>query len=185
MRTVFPRLATAVSAITFVVCLGSANPALAIPPVGSLVPDTKVEDADGRLLDLRLAIGRPLLVMYEDKSSTRQNAAFKDDLARLASAERYRSAITLAAVADVAGYSFWPLKGFVKDAIRTESAKYGTTIYCDWDGGFRNAFNFRRGVSNLVLIDRGGKVVYAHEGALTNEERAQLLDLLRVAAGVT
>ena len=161
-------------AITF-----AATHAMALPSIGGLVPDTRAYDADGRTLDMRALVGRPALVVYEDKSSATQNTELKNELSRLAQGERYRRAIALVPVADVADYSFWPIKGFVKDSIRSESEKVGATIYCDWDGSFRSAFGFRRGMSNIVLVGRGGAILFAREGTLSAEERAKLIELLR------
>ena len=71
--------------------------------------------------------GKPVLIVYEDKSSTAQNKALKDELAQIAKGDRYRSSVALAAVADVSAYDFWPARGFVRDAIREESRKQKTT----------------------------------------------------------
>ena len=67
----------------------------------------------------------------------------KEELGKLAKGDRYKTAIALLAVADVEGYDYWPVRGFVKSAIRKESRKFGTTIYCDWDGSFRSALGLR------------------------------------------
>jgi predicted transcriptional regulator len=103
----------------------------------------------------------------------------KDRLAELARGDKYRGRVALAAVADVSSYNYWPVKGFVKDAIRDESRKIGTTIYCDWDSSFRSAYGFRRGVSSVVLIDRRGYVLFSAEGQVGAEGRAKLVELLR------
>ena len=66
----------------------------------------------------------------------------------------------------MSSYDFWPAKGFVKDAIREESRKAGTTIYCDWDGTFRKAYRLRQGISNVILVGKSGEVLFAAEGAL-------------------
>jgi hypothetical protein len=153
--------------------------AKAAPPLGATRPALRLVDAWDRPFDLSQVGGRPLLVIYEDQSSVRQNAPLKDELSRLARGDRYRSRIVLAAVADVSGYDFWPVRGFVKDAIRDESRKAGTSIYCDWSGEARRAFRAPPSTSTVILYDRESKVVFAHEGAMPAATRATLLDLLR------
>lgn len=158
----------------------TALPASALPEVGALRSTGTVMDADDRPLDLRSINGKPILVLYEDKDSATMNAPLKADLARLAKGDRYKSAVALVPVADVQGFDFWPIRGFVKDSIRNESKKVGATIYCDWDGTFQRASKLKRGTSSVVLIGRNARVLFAVEGALTKDQRDRLIDLLRV-----
>ena len=67
----------------------------------------------------------------------------------------------------------------VKDAIREESKKVGTTIYCDWTGSFRKAFKLAKGKSSVVLVGKDGKVLFAGEGKLSADDRKKLLALLK------
>jgi len=156
-----------------------ASNALALVPAGSLRPVGRVHDADDRTLDLRSINGKPILVLYEDKDSAKVNDALKADLSRLAKGDRYRTAVALVPVADVQSFDFWPVRGFVKDAIRGESKKQGATIYCDWDGNLQRAAGFKRGTSSVMLIGRDARVLFAHEGALPSEQRERLISLLR------
>ncbi|AKT37308.1 uncharacterized protein CMC5_014400 [Chondromyces crocatus] len=162
-----------------VMALGAPVAALALPAEGEKVPNARVEDADGRGMEMKGLRGKPILIVYEDKGSSEQNKTLKDELSKLAKGDRYKTAIALAAIADVSSYNFWPVKGFVKDAIRDESKKAGTTIYCDWDASFRKKYRLREGVSSVVLVDKAGHVIFAADGALSAERRAQLLQMLR------
>ncbi|KYF66151.1 hypothetical protein BE11_27030 [Sorangium cellulosum] len=172
------RLLSAASAAALSVALISGA-ALALPSEGDRAPNARLEDADGRELQLKALRGKPILIVYEDKDSATQNQSFKDALAKLAKGDRYRKTIALAAVADVSSYDFWPVKGFVKDAIREESRKVGATIYCDWDGAFRQAYRLRRGISNVILVGKNGQVLFAAEGKLKPEAQSRVLELLR------
>ncbi len=156
-----------------------ATPAFALPKEGDAAPNARVEDADGRSTELKAWKGKPILIVYEDKDSALQNQALKADLAKLAKGDRYKSKVALAAVADVSSYDFWPVKGFVKDAIREESKKQGTTIYCDWSGSFRAVYKLRRGVSNVVLVGKDGRVLFTAEGAASLQQRKRLIKLLK------
>lgn len=161
-----------------VVAATTALPAHAIRE-GEVAPNARVEDADGRSLEMKSLRGKPILIVYEDKDSAAQNQLLKDELAKLAKGERYRSTIALAAVADVSSYDFWPARGFVKDAIREESRKQKTTIYCDWSGSFRAALGLRRGASNVVLVSKEGRVVFSASGTVPADARKRLIERLR------
>ena len=156
-----------------------AVPATALVQAGAVRPAAHVVDADDHVVDLRSINGKPTLVLYEDKDSATMNVAFKEELARLAKGDRYRNAVALVPVADLQGFDYWPVRGFVRDAIRSESKKIGTTIYCDWDGAFQRAGGFRRGTSSVMLIGSDGRVRFSAEGPLSKEDRARVIGLLR------
>lgn len=179
MKTDKLRSLIAAGALASSASLLAASDAHAVPKVGEPAPNATLEDADGRVRELKAFHGRPILIMYEDRDSAKQNEPLKKELGALAKGERYRQRIALAAVADVSAWDFWPAKGFVKDAIRDESKKQGTTIYCDWTGAFRNAYQLRRGVSSVLLVSKDGRVVFAAEGSLPAEQRRRLIQILR------
>jgi hypothetical protein len=156
-----------------------SHDARALPSVGASRPQLRLVDAWERVLDLSNVGSRPLLVIYEDKDSATQNAALKQELSELSKGDRYKTRVVLAAVADVAAYDYWPVRGFVKDAIRGESQKAHTPIYCDWDGGARRALEAKAGMSNVILYGRDGRVLFAHVGAMSEATRSNLLELLR------
>ncbi|MCA9526130.1 MAG: hypothetical protein KC657_38450 [Myxococcales bacterium] len=173
----------AVAGASLLAAVTTTSPSLALPSVGDARPQVTLVDAWDRTLQIGAAANKPILVVYEDSSSAKQNQALKDELAKLAKSGKYKEAITLVAVADLAGYDYWPVKGFVKDAIRDESRKFGTTIFCDWNGAARAKIGLKRGVSNVILYGRDGKVLFAHEGAMPAEKRRQLIALLREQVG--
>jgi len=157
----------------------AGSSALAVPREGAPAPNARIEDPDGRTAELKAFAGKPILIVYEDRDSATQNQALKKELAEVARGDRYRTRIALAAIADVSAWNFWPARGLVQDAVRDESRKQGTTIYCDWTGAFRDAYQLRRGVSNVVLVGRDGRVLFAAEGAVAPAERKRLFNLLK------
>lgn len=167
-----------VSVLVLTVVLGAMD-ALASPSVGSARPNVQLSDAWGRSIDLARYRGKPLLLLYEDKDSAQQNAALKKDLSLLAKGDRYKERIALVAIADVSAYDYWPVRGFVKDALKDESHKQGLVIYCDWDGRVRNALQVRRAASNVVLYGPDGRVLFARSAALTADERRELIGMMR------
>jgi len=149
------------------------------PVVGSIRPHARVVDADGRALELPWLDGKPSLIVYEDKASATLNAHLKSELSRVARGDRYRHAVALVPIANVSGYDFWPVRGFVKDAIRDESKKLGATIYCDWDGSAAKSMGIAGNTSSVILVGRKGRVLFAHSGRVSVEDTSKLLELLR------
>jgi hypothetical protein len=176
-RAPFPRISHVAASLALLAAL--APVAVALPSVGASRPPLRVVDAWDRVVDLSRLGTMPVLVVYEDSDSSTQNQAFKDDLAALAKGDGYAKSVALIAVADVQGYDYWPVRGFVKQAIRSESQKFSTPIYCDWDGGVRRTLGLRRGVSNVVLYGRDGAVRFSFEGAMPPSKRGEVIDLLR------
>jgi hypothetical protein len=158
-----------------------AREAFGLPVVGAARPSVRLLDGWERTLELSRLGAKPVLVVYEDKGSSTQNQPFKDELAQLAKGDRYKSGVAFVAIADLQGYDYWPVRGLVKDAIRDESRKFGTVIYCDWDGSARAALALRRGVSSVVLYGKEGKVLFAYEGSLPLPKRREALALIRAA----
>jgi hypothetical protein len=173
-----PRRAGALGLLCAALALTRGS-AFALPALGAPAPSVHLDDAYGRTLDLRMPYGRPVLVLYEDSGSSSQNAPLKEDLARLAKGDRYREAVALVPVADVSSFDFWPIRGIVAGAIRTQSQKFATTIYCDWSGAFRTRFGLRKGTSTVLLVAPDGSVLFAQEGALSAADRERLIALLR------
>jgi hypothetical protein len=172
------RLALRTVALVALAALASGV-ASALPPQGAGVAEFRVENPDGVALTRERTAGRPLLVVYEDKDHGETNRAFKDELAKLAKGGAWVKRITLAAVADVQAYDFWPARGFVRSSIRDEEKKAGTPIYCDWSGAFRQAFQVKAGTSTVLVYGRDGKLALAYEGALTEAQRGEIMGALR------
>jgi hypothetical protein len=144
-------------------------------------PASGLEDAWGHRVDARALDARPVLVVYEDRASSSENEEFKRELSGAARGGVFASKIALLAVADVESYDFWPARPLVADAIKQLSRRFGTDIYCDWDGSFRAALGLHRGSSNVLVIDRSGRVTFAHAGRMTVVDRSAALDALRRA----
>ncbi|MCU0654612.1 MAG: glycosyltransferase [Polyangiaceae bacterium] len=172
------RAAQAALPLALALWLGATS-ALALPAVGDMGKNVNLEDADGKIVKMESLVGKPILIVYEDKESTKMNQSFKDELSKLAKGDKYRDKVALAAVADVTAYNYWPVKGFVKDSIREESKKLGTPIFCDWDGHVRVSFTFRKKTSSIVLLNKQGRVIFAAEGKLSSEQRQKAVELLK------
>lgn len=180
MKTMFGKVVR--GAVIAAVCLVSLG-ASALPGPGEKRPEIRLDDPWDRTLSFGQYRGMPTLVVYEDKGSAEQNKALKAELSELAKGDRYKKTIALVAVADVSAYDYWPVRGFVKDAIQVESHKQGTVIYCDWTGAVRRKFDLRKGDSNVVLYGRNDEVLFSHAGPMDRARRAELIGLLRREVG--
>ncbi len=172
------------TAVTVSAVVSATVVAEAAPRVGAEAADARATSIDGRVFSTAAVKGRALVIVYEDKDSATLNAAVKRDLAALMKDDTTRAAVVVAAVADVSEYDSWPAKGFVKDAIREEEKKSGTTIWCDWDASFRKALALGKGTSNVVVIGRDGKVKFAVQGALSKEQRGDLATIVKREAAL-
>ena len=168
---------------TVVLLASLAAPAAALPVVGATRPELTLVDGWDRTLVIDRTANKPILVVYEDKDSATQNQPLKNELARLAKGDRYKEAIALLAVADVESYAYWPIRGFVKDAIQSESTKFRTTIYCDWNGGIRGKLGLKKGASSILLYSRDGRILLSHEGPMPAEKQKALIAMLKAEVG--
>ena len=163
----------------FLLVLALPRGARALPPVGAVRADVAMEDSWERAETLAQYDGMPMLVLYEDRGSGQLNADFKRELAEVARDGRYKGIVAFIPVADVSSYDYWPVRGFARRSVQKQSLATRTNIFCDWKGAIRDALQLTRKTSNVVLYDQGGKVVFAHAGALSSEERAKLFALLK------
>jgi hypothetical protein len=176
------RRATA-GALLFAAVLASTT-AMALPELGSTRPDLRVADAWDRPISPDAYAGKPMLVIYEDKGSVKENEPLKSELTAFANGNHdYVKRVALVAVADLSDFNYRLLRGFVRRAIKAEASKRHISIYCDWDGGFRGTLDLPRKSSNVVLYGTDGKVVFARSGALSATDRAELFDLIRKELG--
>ncbi|MBI5537374.1 MAG: hypothetical protein HY898_31920 [Deltaproteobacteria bacterium] len=156
-----------------------ASTADAAPKVGERVPQTRAAAIDGKAFDTRATNGKITLIFYEDKDAVAHNQALKNELHAIKRSPGFKPNVRIIAVADVSAWDFWPAKGFVQDAIRSEERKLGAPIYLDWSGEFGKAFKITKGASNIVLVGEDGKVMLTHEGVAGAEVKDRIKNALR------
>ena len=106
-----------------------------------------------------------------------QNQAFKDDLAALARGDRYRDSSTRRRRRR-RGIRLLARARFREGRHRGQSHRFGTVIYCDWDGVTRRALGVRRGRAASSSTERTEGPL-SHEGAISQTERREAVELLR------
>jgi len=139
--------------------------------VGQAAPELALPDTAGRTRRLDEERGRPVVIVYEDRDATEQNAALKRELGERARNRALAHEVTLWPIANLAGLDFWPARGFARSAVERAAREFGVEILMDWKGEVARRWGFPAKVSTVVIVDRAGQVRFRHEGALSAAER--------------
>ena len=142
------------------------------PTAGAVLPPVRVEPVDGAARTLPDP-HKAVLVVYEDRDAGPQNAHVKPLLDRVARAHN-RDKVEVVPVGDVSAFDFWPAKRFVRDHIRKQQHRDGTTIWLDWKGAVQQHWRLTKGKSGILLVDLSGAARFVGEGPLSKAQIAQL-----------
>ncbi len=156
--------------------------AVADPP-RPMAPPFALEGTSGasrRLQDYR---GRAVILIYEDRESNQQNDELKRELAARARAQDLTRDVSVVPVANLAGYNFWPARGFARDAVVDIARAQGLEILIDWQGSMAGAYRFRPATSYVLVIDRAGQVIFRHAGTLPAQRRRDFFSAVSDAIG--
>ncbi len=156
-----------------------AGPALAMLPEQATAPNARIEDADGKALEIKSLKGKPIVIVYDDRISAPKSESFRRDMVKLLKTSPFASKVTLLVVADVSPYDFWPARGTVNDRVREETKKQGTTVYCDWTGGLRSSYKLSKEITSVVMVGKNGRVSFAKEGVPAAADQKRLVEALR------
>ncbi len=158
--------------------LAVSNHARALPNKGAVRPAVKLTDGWDRELDLA-TIAKPLLAIYEDKDDGNTNQTLKDELNALDKSIGYRKLILQIIVVDLTPWNYWPARGIAKNEIQKWSNRVGMILYSDFTDTARATLGFTKALSNVVLYDKAGTVLFAFAGALPADQRKSVEDLVR------
>ena len=81
--------------------------------------------------------------------------------------------VNVVAVADVRGLGWWPVSGFVRDAVVQQGKRDGTNILFDWTGSWGNAMGLPAGGCSVVITD-GRSVVTNTDCSAVIEGRVEV-----------
>lgn len=123
--------------------------------------------------------GEVLVVFYEPREKLETNAELK----RALSADTTRDA-RVVAVGDVASFDFAPARTIARTAIRALARDNDLEILLDWRGQLAAPpFSLMRGESNVLVLDRRGRIAHRHTGVMTPRERERFFEALDRALG--
>jgi hypothetical protein len=136
-------------------------------------------DSHGAPVRLSSFRGKPLILFFEDRGSTEQNAGLKAALHERAAARRLLTAARVVGVANVASYDFWPARGFVLSAVQAVERREHVQVLLDWRRALAGPpFGLPDGRSSVVLLDASGHLVEAWSGAVEGEARERFFSVL-------
>ena len=77
-------------------------------------------------------------------------------------------------VADVSAAPFF-MKGYVRNMMPEDKKKW---VLLDWDGDFADAYHFKEDMSNILIFDAAGKLVFQGSGTVVNKD--DIADIVEV-----
>jgi len=154
--------------------LAGTVPAPPAPAVDAALADSR--DGPVRLSSYR---GKPLVLFYEDRESSEQNARLKKALHQRAEAAQLSQAAHVLGVANVAAYDFWPARGFVLAAIRDVEERERIPVLVDWKRALGAApWRLPEGASSVVLLDAEGHLVHGWTGTVEGPDMEEFFEML-------
>ena len=152
--------------------------------IGSAAPYFRVQSGDDKELTLDMIKGKVAAIFYENKDIVGANQRLKDNLKRMydEQADALKNVLVRLPVIDCSE-AIRPFRWIWKKRLREHSKKEGMAIYCDWNGKMSSNYKMKADVSNVVIIDKGGRIRFFTAGEVTDEEINDVKELLKALAG--
>ena len=147
--------------------------------IGSPAPYFSVRSGDDKVLTSDMIKGKVTAIFYENKDIVDANKRLKDELNKLyfEQTDALKDVLVRLPIIDCSE-AFWPFLGIWKRRLREYSKKEGVTIYCDWEGKMASDYKMKADVSNVVIIDKEGKIRFFNSGEVKDEEISGVKKLL-------
>lgn len=156
----------------------SSSPA-ASDLIGLPAPYFSVRSGDDKELTLDMIRGKVAAIFYENKDVVDANKRLKDELNKLYSEQTDALKDVLVRLPIIDCSEAVPLfRRIWKSRLRQHSQKEGMKIYCDWSGNMSSDYRMKDGVSNVVIIDKGGRIRFFTSGDVTAGEIDEVKQLL-------
>jgi predicted transcriptional regulator len=154
-----------------------AGAAVAAPPAAVDFSLPTTADLTRSASELR---GKVAVFFYEDRHSTETNALLKKALRRAALEDRsFGERLAVVPIANVSGYDFWPARYFARNAVKKMARRHDLEIWLDWKGALQPMLGLRDDTSNVVVLDRAGRLRVRRFGPIPSEELGAFLQQLR------
>ena len=160
----------------------SSSPA-ASGSIGSAAPYFSVQSGDDKELTLDMIKGKVAAIFYQNKDIVDANKRLKDELNKLyyEQTDALKDVLVRLPIIDCS-HAFWLFRGLWKRRLREYSKKEGVTIYCDWKGKMSSDYKMNSDVSNVVIIDKSGRIRFFTSGEVKPEEINGVKELLTALA---
>ncbi|MDZ4342289.1 MAG: YtfJ family protein [Candidatus Binatia bacterium] len=151
--------------------------------IGSAPLYFRVQSGDDKELTLAMIKGKVAAIFYQNKDILDANKRLKDELNKLYYEQTgiVKDALVRLPIIDCS-HAFWPFRGIWKRRLREYSKKEGVTIYCDWNGKVSSDYKMKADVSNVVIIDKSGRIRFFTSGEVKPEEINGVKGLLTALA---
>jgi predicted transcriptional regulator len=151
--------------------------------IGSAAPYFRVQSGDDKELNLDMIKGKVIAIFYETKDIVEKNKRIKDELNKLYYEQTgsVKDVLVRLPIIDCSD-AVWPFLGIWKRRLKEHSKKEGITIYCDWKGKMSSDYKMKAGVSNIVIIDKSGRIRFFTSGEVKPEEINDVKELLKALA---
>nr|BDT31324.1 peroxiredoxin family protein [Myxococcus sp. MH1] len=147
--------------------------------------DATLRTSSGEEVRLSRWRGKPVILFYEDKDSTKLNAGLKEELFARGKERNLLGAATVVAVANLMKFDFFPARQIALSYVRDEEKKVGVPILVDLKGAMGEApWMLPLKTSNVLLLDAQGVLVYRHSGKMKPEEQTAFFESLSKLVGV-
>ncbi len=140
--------------------------------------DFALESTAGGTRALAEHRGAPVVLFYEARDRTSDNAQLKQVLTQLDPAVRAR--LVVIAAGDMRAFDLPGARPVARAAARAVAARHGFEILLDWKGVLAGPpFDLDARKSNVVVLDRRGSIVFRASGVLGPSEIARFFSVLR------
>ena len=152
--------------------------------IGSAAPYFRVRSGDDTELTLDMIKGKVAAIFYENKDVVENNKGLKDALNKLYYEQTriVKDVLVRLPIIDCSD-AVWPFLGIWKRRLREHSKKEGVVIYCDWKGKMSSDYKMKADVSNIVIVDKSGRIRFFTSGEVKAEEINDVKELLGALAG--
>lgn len=151
--------------------------------IGSVAPYFRVKSGDDRELTLGMIKGKVIFIFYESKDIVENNRRLKDELTKMyyEQTDAVKEVLVRLPIINCAD-AVWPFVGIWKRKLREHSKKEGVAIYGDWNGKVSSDYKMKAEESNLLIIDKSGRIRFFTSGEVKDEEINNVKDLLKTLA---
>lgn len=164
-----------VASLSAVTSLVAPREALAQAAAGAV--DFSLPTTSGRDRTLSQLRGKVVVLFYETRGTITQNQHVKDAMgARFNRDRTLANRFSLIAACNVAEYNSWPSQYFAREAITTVARSQRIELWLDWNRTLIQRLALRDGTSNIVLIDKLGRVRERNWGRVADANVNALLD---------
>jgi predicted transcriptional regulator len=151
--------------------------------IGSAAPNFRVQSGDDKELTLDMNKGKVVAIFYENKDVVENNKQVKDALNKLyyEQTDVLKDVLVRLPIIDCSD-AIWPFLGIWKRRLREHSRKEGVVIYGDWNGKMSSDYRMKADVSNIVIVDKSGRIRFFTSGVVKAEEIDGVKQLLILLA---